>query len=125
MRWSILTPERSAHGNGAVLSFTDGVSKSDAPTEDHMEKLWLTYYGNIFNPARVKVHAMQAEMPKKYWRNLPETALIPALLQEARGRVDEMMKKSAAKFVAEDEEEWRPAPAPDSSSLTTLRTAAK
>src|SRR4051812_40773537 len=36
-----------------------------------------------------------------------------------------MMKKSAAKFVAKDEADWRPAPAPDSTSLTTLRTAAK
>ena len=83
MRWSILTPDRCAHWDGAELSFTDGVDKSQAPTEDKMEALWLTYYANIFNPARVKVHAMQAEMPKKYWRNLPEAALIPSLLQEA------------------------------------------
>jgi DNA polymerase len=125
MHWSILTPERCAHWNGTELSFTDGVDKSKAPTGDEIETLWLTYYGNIFNPARVKVHAMQAEMPKRYWRNLPETALIPALLQEAPGRVEEMMKKSAAKFVAKDEEDWRPAPAPKTSSLTTLRNAAK
>ncbi|HSP46445.1 MAG TPA: TIGR03915 family putative DNA repair protein, partial [Chthoniobacterales bacterium] len=125
MRWSILTPDHCAHWDGAVLRFTEGVDKSKAPAEDEVEALWLTYYGNIFNPARVKVHAMQAEMPKKYWRNLPETVLIPTLLQEAPGRVDEMIKKSAAKFVAEDEEDWRPAPAPDSSSLGTLRNAAK
>jgi uracil-DNA glycosylase family protein len=64
-------------------------------------------------------------MPKKYWRNLPETALVPTVLQEAPARVDEMMKKSPAKFVAEEEDDWRPAPAPNSSSLTTLRSAAK
>ena len=125
MRWSILTPERSAHWDGESLTFTDGVDKSKAPSEDKVEALWLTYYGNIFNPARVKVHAMQAEMPKKYWRNLPETALIPALLQEAPARVNEMMKKSAAKFVAEDDDEWIPAPVPDSSSLTTIAKASK
>jgi uracil-DNA glycosylase len=125
MCWSILTPDRCAHWDGAALSFSEGVDRSKAPREDEIEKLWLTYYANIFNPARVKVHAMEAEMPKKYWRNLPETALIPTLLQEAPGRVDEMMRKSAAKFVAKDEEDWRPAPAPDSSSLTTLRNAAK
>jgi DNA polymerase len=125
MSWSILTPERCAHWDGRELSFTDGVDKAKAPTGDEVETLWLTYYGNIFNPARVKVHAMQAEMPKRYWRNLPETALIPTLLQEAPGRVEEMMKNSAAKFVAKDEEDWQPAPAPDTSSLTTLRKAAK
>jgi DNA polymerase len=83
MRWSILTPERCAHWDGAQLSFTDGVDKSQAPSGDDVEALWLTYYSNIFNPARVKVHAMQAEMPKKYWSNLPEAAVIPTLLQEA------------------------------------------
>jgi len=71
MRWSILTPGRSAHWDGESLTFTDGIDKSKAPSEDKVEALWLTYYGNIFNPARVKVHAMLAEMPKKYWRNLP------------------------------------------------------
>jgi probable DNA metabolism protein len=125
MCWSILTPDRCAHWDESTLTFTDGVDKSKAPREDQVEALWLTYYGNIFNPARVKVHAMQAEMPKKYWPNLPETALIPALLQEAPGRVDEMMKKSAAKFVAEEEDDWRPAPVPDSSSLTTVAKASK
>jgi uracil-DNA glycosylase family protein len=30
-----------------------------------------------------------------------------------------------AKFVAKDEEDWQPAPAPDTSSLTTLKSAAK
>jgi hypothetical protein len=39
---------------------------------DQTEELWRTYYANIFNSARVKVRAMQAETPKKYWRNLPE-----------------------------------------------------
>ena len=70
-----------AHWDGSALSFTPGVSRADAPTGDDVENLWLTYYANIFNPARVKMHAMQAEMPKKYWSNLPEAAAIPALLQ--------------------------------------------
>ena len=125
MRWSILTPDRCAHWDGETLSFTAGVDKSKAPSEDNVEALWLTYYGNIFNPARVKVHAMQAEMPKKYWRNLPETARTAPLLQEAPGRVEEMMRKGAAKFVADDEEEWIPAPVPDSSSLGVIAKASK
>jgi DNA polymerase len=67
---------------------------------------------------------MQAEMPKKYWRNLPEATLIPSLLQDAPQRVETMMKKSAAKIAVHDGDEWHPAPAPDTSSLTTLREAA-
>jgi DNA polymerase len=97
MRWSILTPDRCAHWDGERLSFTEGVTRPEAPTEDATEALWIRYYANIFNPARVKTHAMRAEMPKRYWKNLPEAAVIPALLREASGRVDSMMAQSRAK----------------------------
>jgi probable DNA metabolism protein len=93
MKWSILTPDRCVHWDGLDLRFTEGVDRSQAPSEDRVERLWLTYYKSIFNPARTKVHAMQAEMPKRYWKNLPETAVIPALLREAPGNVQVMMKK--------------------------------
>jgi probable DNA metabolism protein len=94
MNWSILTPDRGAHWDGQNLSFTEGVPKSEAPTNDAVELLWQKYYASIFNPARVKVHAMQAEMPKRYWKNLPEAQLIPQLLREAPARVNSMMSKS-------------------------------
>ena len=125
MRWSILTPERCAHWDGRELTFTDGVKKSQAPGDDDIEALWLTYYANIFNPARMKVHAMQAEMPKKYWGNLPEATLIPSLVQEAPGRVAAMIKKSRAKGISADEAEWRPAPVPDTSDLNEVAAAAR
>ena len=125
MRWSILTPDRCAHWDGTALTFTAGVPRSEAPGADEMEALWRTYYANIFNPARVKVRAMQAEMPKKYWRNLPEATLIPTLLREAPQRVETMIKKSTGKIAQAGDDEWRPAPAPKTSSLTTLREAAR
>lgn len=83
MRWSILTPERSAHWDGAELSFSPGARKADAPTGDALEEVWRTYYASIFNPARLKVSAMRAEMPQKYWRNLPEASLIRPLIASA------------------------------------------
>ena len=125
MRWSILTPERCAHWNGAELKLTEGVDRSHAPSDDHVEDLWRTYYANIFNPARVKVHAMQAEMPKKYWRNLPETSVIPSLLRDARMRVAQMMKKSDRKIAARGGDQWKPAPVPATESLRELAAAAK
>src|SRR5258707_11054323 len=64
MPWSILTPELSAHWDGHALSFTQGVAKSEAPTEDRLEETWRRYYASIFNPARLKVKAMEKEMPK-------------------------------------------------------------
>lgn len=126
MRWSILTPDRCAHWDGAELTFSAGVAKAEAPRDDEVEPLWLTYYSNIFNPARVKVHAMQAEMPKKYWRNLPEAAVIPSLLQEAPRRVEAMVRKSAAKARDIDEDvDWRPAPVPDTTDLGRVAEAAR
>ena len=126
MRWSILTPDRCAHWDLTRLTFTPGVERSQAPSDDNVEALWLTYYANIFNPARVKVHAMQAEMPKKYWRNLPEAIVIPSLLQDAPRRVQEMAKKSAAKrAAASDDLEWRPAPVPQTTSLSEVASAAR
>jgi len=92
MRWAILTPDRSAYWDGRDLRFGRGVSRSEAPDGDAMEELWKTYYANIFNPARVKVAAMKAEMPMKYWKTMPETALIPELLAGAEARVREMIQ---------------------------------
>ncbi len=122
MCWSILTPERCLHWNRKELSITPGVPKSEAPTEDAVESLWLRYYSSIFNPARVKARTMQQSMPKKYWKNLPEAAVIPVLLQEAPPRVDTMMAKSEAQRT--DDEEWHPAQPPATTSLRTLATAA-
>ena len=84
MRWSIVTPERSAHWDGSTLSFGDGASRGDCPNFDALENHWRVYYSSIFNPARLKVNAMRAEMPVKYWRNLPESRLIPELTRSAQ-----------------------------------------
>lgn len=94
MYWSILTPELCAHWNGQALAFSPGATKADAPGGDPVEETWKTYYRSIFNPARVKVKAMTAEMPKKYWKNMPETALVPELIAGARGRELEMVERS-------------------------------
>ncbi len=122
LRWSILTPDRCAHWDGEAVTFTEGVPRSAAPTEDAVEDLWLTYYRNIFNPARVKTHAMRAEMPKKYWKNLPEAAAIPGLLAQAGARVGTMIEASEMK--RQPPAEHSPAPAPSGASLDTLREAA-
>jgi DNA polymerase len=63
MPWSILTPDLCAHWDGSVVSFTPGVSRKDAPSQDRIEDLWRRYYASIFNPARLKVKAMNGTMP--------------------------------------------------------------
>ena len=94
MRWSILTPEVSLHWDGTTLSEGPGASKSDAPDGDPTEEVWKTYYASIFNPARVKVGAMLKEMPRKYWKNMPETALVGQLIAGAQARESGMISQS-------------------------------
>jgi len=97
MRWSILTPELSIHWDGETLEEGPGATRADAPAGDPLEETWRTYYSSIFNPARLKVGAMLKEMPKKYWRNMPETSLVQPLIAGARARELEMIDRSAAK----------------------------
>jgi probable DNA metabolism protein len=92
--WTILTPERSAHWDGAELVFGPGAARADAPAEDELETMWLSYYASIFNPARPKPKAMRAEMPKRFWHNLPEAQLIAPLLAGAEERTQEMIAKA-------------------------------
>ncbi|HSI45440.1 MAG TPA: UdgX family uracil-DNA binding protein [Methylophilus sp.] len=91
MRWSILTPAICMHWDGTALSYSPGASKADAPADDAGEDLWRSYYRSIFNPARLKISAMQSQMPKKYWRNLPEAPLIAELIANSSQRMDSMI----------------------------------
>jgi probable DNA metabolism protein len=93
MRWTILTPHASADWDGARLAIGPGATKADAPSADAEEGLWKTYFSSIFNPARLKVKAMTAEMPKKYWRNLPEASLIPDMIASAGNAAREMIER--------------------------------
>ncbi|MGY4594065.1 putative DNA metabolism protein [Bradyrhizobium sp. GM22.5] len=95
MPWSILTPDLCAHWDGHALSFTSGVGKSEAPSEDRLEETWRRYYASIFNPARLKLKAMQTEMPKKYWRNLPEASIIKPLIEDAERMTGAMIANAA------------------------------
>ena len=92
MDWSILTPHECAHWDGTTLHFTPGVPRSAAPDEDALDGLWRTCFRSIFNPAQLKVRAMQSEMPKKYWKNLPEAPLIAKLIAGSSGRVEKMLQ---------------------------------
>jgi DNA polymerase len=97
MRWSILTPELSLHWDGAALCEGPGATKADAPAGDPLEALWKDYYAAIFNPARVKIGAMLKEMPRKYWKNMPETALVPELIKGAQARESAMVAAAATR----------------------------
>jgi DNA polymerase len=93
MDWIIATPKGTASFISSELAFHPPAEKGVQP-EDATDELWRSYYCNIFNPARLKVKAMTAEMPKKYWRNLPEASLIPDLIATAEERARAMQEKT-------------------------------
>jgi DNA polymerase len=95
MNWAILTPDSSLHWDGRSLEIGPGMERRDAPDGDVLEETWRRYYAAAFNPARANPTAMRAEMPKKYWRNLPEAALIPGLLGDAPSRTRGMVATTA------------------------------
>lgn len=84
MLFSILTPRGCAHWDLNELTFSPGVTRDAAPTDDQTEDFWLTYYRSIFNPFRLMVRAMKKELPVRHWRTLPEAVLIPELIREAK-----------------------------------------
>ena len=98
MRWSILTPRGTLHWNGETLSEGPPAQRSDAPSGDPTEDLWRKYYASIFNPARLKKGAMLKEMPRKYWKNMPETQLIPELIAGAQSREATMVEAGTLEF---------------------------
>ncbi|WP_422074224.1 UdgX family uracil-DNA binding protein [Tranquillimonas rosea] len=89
MDWIIATPHCTARFEDGTLRITDGQPRPNL-SDDATEALWTTYFRSIFNPARLKIRAMTSEMPKKYWKNLPEAAAIPDLVAGAPARAREM-----------------------------------
>lgn len=73
---------------------------------------------------------MQSEMPRRYWANLPEAALIPGLIREAEARLGTMVATPASpanarlmKAIAPVVQRPEPVSAPD--SLAALSEAAQ
>lgn len=125
MDWMIVTPDVTAKFSSGTLTFHEGREKPDLP-DDAAEALWGTYFQNIFNPARLKVSAMTSEMPKKYWKNLPEAQYIPDMIAQAETRVREMAETAPTlepARVARIHAQLQEAPQPASWNLLTAGLA--
>jgi len=92
MDWIIATPKGTAAWDGEHLKRDDEPAVKPDLSDD-ADSLWRTYYCHIFNPARLKVKAMRSQMPKKYWKNLPEAELIPDLIASAEERTGQMIEE--------------------------------
>jgi DNA polymerase len=116
MKWSILTPDLSAHWDGTDLTFSAGVPAPPPESDGEIEALWRAYYAAVFNPARANLRATLREMPLKRWARLPEAALIPQLLNAAGEKTRGFLGKNAATDAR--------AFVPDAGDLDELRRAA-
>ena len=91
MRWAILTPEGSMVWDLEQVHYGPGVPRSNAPAEDEFDELWRAYYASVYNPARLNLDAMRAQLPVRRWQDLPESRAIPELVRMSRGRVQSMI----------------------------------
>jgi probable DNA metabolism protein len=108
-RWSILTPDESAHWDGEVLHFGPGAPRSEAPRDDELEELFRTYYRSTYNPARVNLKLFRHHVPRGFQRDMPELTVLDELTSAKRKTT---ANEGAAEVV------------PASRSLPTLREAA-
>ena len=101
MRWAILTPDVSMMWDLSRVSYGPGVPRSEAPPDDEFEELWRTYYSSIYNPARLNLDAMRAQLPVRRWVDLPESRTIPELVRTSRGRLHSMtgVRSSASDLI--------------------------
>jgi probable DNA metabolism protein len=96
MDFVIATPRGTAIWRDGSLTFAPPSPKpADADRDDVLDGLWLTYFRTTFNPARLRLKTMVNHMPRDYWNNMPETAIIPEMVAEAERRVTGMMDMSA------------------------------
>jgi probable DNA metabolism protein len=115
--WSIVTPMKSAHWDGATVHLAEGLPRAADVPIDNIESLWRVYYASVYDPARLNIKAMRAQMPVRHWNTLPESSMILPLIQASSERVTNMIDNIAGVPGAA-------AYLPASQTLPSLRTAA-
>ena len=81
--WMIATPNQAILWDGEKLIEAPSLLRTAADIDDAGEALWLTYYRSIFNPARVNADLLRSHIPSRFWKNLPEGAIVPAMVTAA------------------------------------------
>jgi probable DNA metabolism protein len=81
--WMIATPDAAVLWDGQELRDVPALMRSAADITDAGEALWLTYYRSIFNPARLNADLLRSHIPSRFWKNLPEGAIVPQMVSAA------------------------------------------
>lgn len=116
--WSVLTPDEAVHCDAGELSYTPGTPPPPNEQDDEIERLFVTYYSAIYDPARTNLRKLHADLPRKHWARLPEARVIPELVREAPTRLLAMQRAAA-------ELPRTPSFVPEARDLGSLRRAAR
>ncbi|MYM24758.1 UdgX family uracil-DNA binding protein [Duganella sp. FT135W] len=81
--WMIATPGLAALWDGSALQIAPSALRGPSDIDDAGEALWLTYYRSIFNPARLNAGLMRSHIPSRFWKHLPEGAVVPQMVSAA------------------------------------------
>jgi DNA polymerase len=81
--WMIATPDATVMWDGAQVHGIGPLLRGPEDIEDSGEALWLTYYRSIFNPARLNADIMHSHIRSRFWKHLPEAAIVPHMVSEA------------------------------------------
>ncbi|MYM67592.1 UdgX family uracil-DNA binding protein [Pseudoduganella sp. FT55W] len=112
--WMIATPAAAVLWDGEQLHDAPPLMRSAADIEDVGEALWLTYYRSIFNPARLNADLLRSHIPSRFWKNLPEGAIVPGMISAAAngerrsGQVDAVGRRAGATTIAVTPERAQP-----------------
>ena len=112
--WMIATPSATVLWDGEHLHDAPARMRSAADIEDAGEALWLTYYRSIFNPARLNADLLRGHIPSRFWKNLPEGAIVPAMISSAAngerrtGQTGTVGQRSGATTIAVTAERAQP-----------------
>lgn len=125
MDWFIATPIGTAAWNGSELVYGPPAKRAPPAADAVLDETWATYYRTTFNPARLRLKAMAAEMPRHYWANMPETGLIPTMIANAGHRLEEMAAKEpdlAPRFAEKIASRALVPPQPPADALSALKS---
>ncbi|HEX5345408.1 MAG TPA: UdgX family uracil-DNA binding protein [Duganella sp.] len=112
--WMIATPTSTVLWDGEHLHDAPPRMRSAADIEDSGEALWLTYYRSIFNPARLNADLLRSHIPSRFWKNLPEGAIVPQMITSAAngerrtGQTSTVGRRSGATSIAVTPERAQP-----------------
>jgi uracil-DNA glycosylase family protein len=105
-RWSIVTPERSAHWNRGDLRLAAGAARVAVATDEAFERYWRAQYASLF--AAADPRGVDAGTRSREWSGLPEATLIKPLFRTTPERAQQALDAASSGSLATADRAVRP-----------------